>query len=276
MRYTTSLRAVLASMTLALAACGDATSVAPVAPPNDGTANPVRLEDTNWRGAKAQVVSGTGDITAAVNEYRTLLGALNPNLAGEQPGGRREVNWDGVPAQFTNNDLFPGNFFNVNSPRGILFSTNGSGFRISDNGYTDVNPSYAGEFNTFSPLKLFVATGSKTIDVQFVVAGSNTPALVTGFGSVFEDVGRAQSTTIEYFGANGKRLMKVAAPRSSDAKGLSFVGVKFESGIVARVRITVGDTPLSASVTDNVKGKGPKRDLVATDDFIYGEPRASR
>ena len=275
MRYTTSLRAVLASMTLVAAACGDATSVAPVAPPNDGTANPVRLEDTNWR-AKAQVVSATGDITAAVNEYRALLGALNPNLAGEQPGGRREVNWDGVPAQFTNNDLFPGNFFNVNSPRGILFTTNGSGFRISADGYTDVNPSYAGEFNTFSPFKLFVATGSTTIDVQFVVAGSNTPALVTGFGSVFEDVGRAQSTTIEYFGANGKRLMKVAAPRRSDEKGLSFVGVKFESGIVARVRITVGDTPLSASVTDNVKGKGPKRDLVATDDFIYGEPRASR
>jgi len=275
MRYTTSLRAVLASMTLVAAACGDATSVAPVAPPNDGTANPVRLEDTNWR-AKAQVVSATGDITAAVNEYRALLGALNPNLAGEQPGGRREVNWDGVPAQFTNNDLFPGNFFNVNSPRGILFTTNGSGFRISADGYTDVNPSYAGEFNTFSPFKLFVATGSTIIDVQFVVAGSNTPALVTGFGSVFEDVGRAQSTTIEYFGANGKRLMKVAAPRRSDEKGLSFVGVKFESGIVARVRITVGDTPLSASVTDNVKGKGPKRDLVATDDFIYGEPRASR
>ena len=275
MRYTTSLRAVLASMTLVAAACGDATSVAPVAPPNDGTANPVRLEDTNWR-SKAQVVSATGDITAAVNEYRDLLGALNPNLAGEQPGGRREVNWDGVPAQFTNNDLFPGNFFNVNSPRGILFTTNGSGFRISADGYTDVNPSYAGEFNTFSPFKLFVATGSTTIDVQFVVAGSNTPALVTGFGSVFEDVGRAQSTTIEYFGANGKRLMKVAAPRRSDEKGLSFVGVKFESGIVARVRITVGDTPLSPSVTDNVKGKGPKRDLVATDDFIYGEPRASR
>ena len=38
--------------------------------------------------------------------------------------------------------------------------------------------------------------------------------------------------------------------------------------------MTVGDTPLDPSVTDNVKGKGRKRDLVATDDFIYGEPRA--
>ncbi len=60
-------------------------------------------------------------------------------VAGEQPdaqhpGGRREINWDGVPAAFTNNDLFPGNFFNVNSPRGVLFTTDGSGFRISNNG----------------------------------------------------------------------------------------------------------------------------------------------
>ena len=136
-----------------------------------------------------QIVSATGDITAAVNQYRALLGTLNPNVAGEQPGGRREINWDGVPAAFTNNDLFPGNFFNVNSPRGVLFTTPGSAFRISDNGYVDVNADYAGEFNVFSAPKLFAARGSTITDVQFVVAGSNTPALVSGFGSVFADVG---------------------------------------------------------------------------------------
>ena len=118
---------------------------------------------------------GTGDITTAVADYRTLLGTLNPNVLGEQPGGRREINWDGVPAAFTNNDLFPGNFFNVNSPRGVLFTTPGTGFRNTSNGFTDVNAQYAGEFNTFSPTKLFVARGSTIIDVQFVVAGSNRP-----------------------------------------------------------------------------------------------------
>src|SRR6185503_2989208 len=87
-----------------------------------------------------QIVSATGDIAAAVNDYRDLLGTLNPNIAGEQPGGRREINWDGVPAAFTNNDNFPGNFFNVNSPRGVLFTTDGAAFRVSSNGYVDVNP----------------------------------------------------------------------------------------------------------------------------------------
>jgi len=223
-----------------------------------------------------RIVSATGDITAAVTEYRTLLGALNPNVAGEQPGGRREINWDGVPATFTNNDLFPGNFFNVNSPRGVVFTTDGSGFRISSNGYVDVNAAYAGEFNVFSPPKLFVARGSTTTDVQFFVAGSNTPALVTGFGSVFADVGRARSTTIEYFDATGKRVLRVKAPRRSDANGLSFVGAIFDSQIVAHVRITSGDTPVDPDVVDNVKGRGRKHDIVAMDDFIYGEPRAAR
>lgn len=225
--------------------------------------------------APVQIVSATGDITAAVNQYRTLLGALNPNVAGEQPGGRREINWDGVPAAFTNNDLFPGNFFNANSPRGVLFTTPGSAFRISDNGYVDVNAAYAGEFNVFSSPKLFTARGSTVIDVQFVVAGSNTPALVTGFGSVFADVGLATSTTIEYFDAAGNRLaIATAAPRS-DATGLSFVGAVFESRIVARVRITSGNTPIDPNVTDNVS-TGGTRDIVVMDDFIYGEPRAAQ
>jgi hypothetical protein len=221
-----------------------------------------------------QIVSATGDITAGVNQYRALLGTLNPNVAGEQPGGRREINWDGVPAAFTNNDLFPGNFFNVNSPRGVLLTTPGSAFRISDNGYVDVNPNYAGEFNVFSRPKLFTARGSTVIDVQFVVAGSNTPALVSGFGSVFADVGLENSTTIEYFDAAGNRLLIVKAPRRSDAAGLSFVGAVFESRIVARVRITSGNTPIDPTVVDNVSSGGT-RDIVVMDDFIYGEPRAA-
>jgi hypothetical protein len=272
MQQIVSARAVLLGIAVVLAGCGDAAGVATgidrraVAPASRDEASDERPD--------ARIVSATGDITAAVNEYRGLLGSLNPNVVGEQTGGRREINWDGVPAAFTNNDLFPGNFFNVNSPRGVLFTTDGSGFRISNNGYVDVNPNYAGEFNVFSPPKLFVARGSTITDVQFVVAGSNTPARVTGFGSVFGDVGREHSTTIEYFDAQGNRLLTVKAPKGSDDAGLSFVGAVFDSPIVARVRITSGDTPIDATANDNVKGKGPKHDIVVMDDFIYGEPHA--
>jgi hypothetical protein len=232
----------------------------------------------------AQIVRATGDIAAAVAEYRALLGApLNGATAGEQPAGRREINWDGVPAAFTNTDAFPGDFFNARSPRGVLFTTGGTGFRVSDNGFTDVNAQYAGEFNVFSSPRLFVQIGSDAMNVDFVVAGSSTPAHVTGFGVVFADVERPHSTTIEYFDAAGKHLLTVAAPRRSDDQGLSFVGVVFDEPAIARVRINVGNTSIGATSFDNVDvpGKrkhhdahrrGKKHDLVVMDDFLYGEP----
>ena len=278
MQQKTALWAALCSATIILAGCSDA-GTAPTEPQRanvgDLTPSASRNKGKPAKAADVHIVSATGDITSAVNDYRALLGALNPNLPGEQPGGRREINWDGVPATFTNNDLFPGNFFNVNSPRGLVSTTNGSGFRISDNGYVDVNPHYAGEFNAFSPKKLFVARGSTIIDVQFFVAGSTTPALVTGFGSVFEDVGRANSTTIEYFDAQGNKLLKLPVPVLSDAGGQSFAGALFASQIVARVRITVGNTPIGADAFDGVRVNGQKVDIVTTDDFIYGEPRVA-
>jgi hypothetical protein len=222
-----------------------------------------------------QILRATGAITGGVTQYRTLLGALNANTAGEQPAGRREINWDGVPATVTNVDNFPANFFNVNSPRGVLFTTPGSGFRISDNGYTDVRADFTGEFNTFSPAKLFVAVGSTTMDVNFVVAGSNTPALVTGFGTVFGDVNRSGKSTIEFYNAAGTLLLSVPAPVKADAAGLSFAGAVFDSPVVARVRIISGEAALNSTAVDLGKSGG-KLDLVALDDFIYGEPHAIR
>jgi len=238
----------------------------------DGTSQTLKVKDD------AQIVRATGDITDAVKQFRDLLGPLSPNLAGEQGdeknGGRREVNWDGVGTVNTNNEAFPGDFFNTKSPRGILFSTPSGLFRISDQGYKDINPNYENEFNFFSPPRLFVARGSTITDVDFVVAGSNTPATVTGFGSVFADVGRAHSTRIEFYDVNGNRLLTIAAPRRSDSKGLSFAGAVFAKRIVARVRVISGDTPIGPD--DNVHGAGKKHDVVAMDDFIYGEPRAIR
>ena len=278
MQLKTSISVLAVGAALILAACGDNGATITGANKLDNAAarsTPVSYDKTLDTHHHVQIVRASGDISTAVDQYRGLLGALDPNVAGEQPGGRREINWDAVPAAVTNTDAFPANFFNVNSPRGVVFTTDGTGFRISDNGYSDVNPAYVGEFNTFSPKKLFVSRGSTVTDVQFFVAGSNTPATVTGFGSVFADVGRAATTTIEYFDAAGNRLLRVKAPRRSDANGLSFVGAVFASRIVARVRITSGDTPIGADALDDVKGAGQKRDLVVMDDFIYGEPRAN-
>ena len=274
MRKTTGLAAVLFGLANILAACSDNGGVMTSPGGGDAITNvPAASADRKTVEVRDNVtiVRASGDIRDAVEQYRKLLGDLNQNKDGEQPGNRREINWDGAP----DNEDFPGNFFNVNAaPRGVVFTTPGTGFRNNSQKFINVNPAYEGEFNTFSPPKLFVAKGSTIIDVHFFVAKSNTPATVTGFGAVFSDVGRAHSTTIEYFDVNGQSLLKIAAPRRSDANGLSFLGANFDARIVALVRITAGDTPLDANTFDNVKGAGKKFDLVATDDFIFGEPRA--
>jgi len=272
----TTITLLSAMMVAALAAGCSAASDSPSAPQSLVSPEDLALMTTGTsvtRTGNYQVLRTTGNITTGVTQFRTLVGALNPNTAGEQPSGRREINWDGVPAALTNVDTFPANFFNVNSPRGALFTTPGSGFRISNNGYTDLRADFAGEFNTFSPTKLFVSVGSTTMDVSFVVAGSNTPAQVTSFGAVFADVNRSGSSVIQYYDAAGNLLLTASAPAKADSAGVSFVGAVFDSPVVARVRIVAGELPLTATAIDITRAGG-KLDLVVLDDFIYGEPHA--
>ena len=218
-------------------------------------------------------LSATGDITATVNEFRALLGEpSNGGTADEQPAGRREIGWDGAAANpFNNRNDFPADFFNTTVKSGAVFTTPGVGFRNDSLRFGEVNAEYAVEFSAFSPTKIFSPIGSNVMDVLFQVAGRPTPARVTGFGVVFSDVDVDGRTTIEFFSENGTRLAVVAAPRRSDAAGLSFVGARFTDPVVARVRITLGTGSLSANVAD-VSAGGPA-DVVVTDNFIYGEPR---
>ena len=66
---------------------------------------------------RAAAGANPAGIQAAVDQFRTDLGALNPNTAQTFPGGRREINWDGVPDNFSAPNNLPNDFFNVNSPR---------------------------------------------------------------------------------------------------------------------------------------------------------------
>jgi hypothetical protein len=219
-----------------------------------------------------QVVTGSGDVNGAVGEFRALLGdPLNGVTPGTQPAGRREINWDGVPAGFTDTDAFPGDFFNTRSPRGAVFSTPGQAFRVSSTNLADVDPSYGGQFGFFSPQKTFAVTGSNVMTVEFQVPGSSTPAAVRGFGVVFADVDQQGSATIEFFGPAGS-LGRFEAPVRSGDGSLSFLGVAFQDTVVTSVRIVSGRAPLGAGIRD--VSDGGNGDLVVMDDFLYSEPRA--
>ena len=61
-------------------------------------------------------------IQAMVDQFRTDLGGANNGVGGSFTTGRREINWDGVPDAFASPNNLPLDFFNVNSPRGAVFS----------------------------------------------------------------------------------------------------------------------------------------------------------
>jgi hypothetical protein len=274
----------MALLGVTLAACDDKGS-GPATAPNTG--RPARAYDVSdtasvtgailelspaGRRKLVTVVRAAGNITAAVGHYRELLGDPN-NLAapGDQKMGRREINWDGVPLGVTNVDNFPADFFNKNSPRGVVYGTPGTGLRVSDDNFADINPTYANELSFFSPFKTFAPVGSNVTELRFFVAGSATPALTTGFGAVFSDVDRLRSAVIEYLDAQGQTLLVAAAPPGPPHGGVSFLGAIFRSPVVARVRIISGTAAVGAGI-DDVSSAGAA-DVVSLDDFLYGEPR---
>lgn len=228
--------------------------------------------------AQASVFTAACDITGTFRDFQTALGSLNPNVVGEQNGGRREVNWDAVPPAFTNTLTFPGDFFNQNfSPRarGVVFSTDGTGLSVSDNDFRFINAAYDAQFNSFSPIRTFSAIGSPESRVDFFVAGTQTPAVSTGFGVVFSDVDELGSASIKLLGVNGNSLGVYQAPPCPE--GFSFVGVQFPTPLVAAIDIQSGHGPLGPDAADvSDRDHGPARDLVIMDDFVYGEPRAIR
>lgn len=250
--------------------------------------------------AAAQVVfSSAGqnadDIQATVDAFRASLGALNAGPStGSGPDGRREVNWDGVPDAFASGgaNAFPGDFFNLatGNPagrvRGIEFATSGT-FEVSADSDSDGdgNPGPVAtlfgnrhdqnprQFAAFSAERIFGLNGTNQLDVTFSVPGTpDAAALVRGFGVAFTDVEVADVTKLEFFDANDILLSAQSAPAfplngaPDTQKSFSFVGVTFDDPLVAKVRVTSGSLDLSWATF------GPGDDLVAMDDFIYGEP----
>ncbi len=224
------------------------------------------------------VVTGTGDISNAVERYRALLGQDNGGAPAAHASGRREINWDKVPDEQAAPSFLPGDFFNAKAApraRGALLSTPGKGVMASASStnaaktpmyFGNVNASYTKRFKTFSRERLFSPIDSNVVDLTFRVPGTDTPALVRGFGAVYTDVG-TEHTAFEYFGADGHSLGKYAVPIAD--RGLSFLGVAFDEPVVARVRIEYGTVALGPD-------DDAQHDVAVMDDFIYGEPQAAQ
>jgi hypothetical protein len=229
-------------------------------------------------------------IQATVDQFRTDLGALNPNTTSTFATGRREINWDGVPDAFSAPNFFPSNFFNSNSPRGVIFgspaSNSGndtSNFIVSANAasgtavrFGNIDASYSSIFQTFSAERLFTVRStndnSTVLSIQFFIPGTSIPAGVSGFGAVFCDVDSNINAIMRVYGVDG-RLATVPISVTAANNGLSFLGVSFNAGEkIARVEILSGNKPMVSGNVDGTNGV----DVIAMDDFIYGEPHATQ
>jgi uncharacterized protein (TIGR03382 family) len=229
-------------------------------------------------------------IQSTVDDFRakvSLGGANNGVGGGLFTTGRREINWDaGALDAFAFPNNMPPDFFLKNSKRGALFSTpDGEGFYVSKRNandpndpllrFGDQNATYNSEFGAFSQQRLFTVDGGIITDVTFRVPTlENVKATVNGFGAVFTDVDSDASTFMEFFDEGGNLLLSQGVSSATVSKaGMSFLGVVFDDARVARVRIHAGNIAPSEFVNDgDLISAGFTADVVAMDDFIYGEP----
>lgn len=213
-------------------------------------------------------------IQATVDSFRTALGGANNGVGGSFATGRREINWDGVPNASASPNNLAGNFFNVNSPRGVLLSTPGTGLQVSANAasgmpvrFGNLNAVYTADTQTFSVERLFTALDSNTVQIDFVVPGTNTPTSVAGFGAVFTDVELNGGTKYTVFYGDGSSGGQFAVPNGASG-GLSFLGL---TEPLRYSKIIIQSGTAIPGVTENLTANS---DIVFMDDFIYGEPLA--
>ena len=221
-------------------------------------------------------------IQSAVDLFRADLGGADNGVGGAFLSGRREIDWDDVPDTSAEPNPLLYDFFNTNSPRGVKFGSlaNIGGnhqFRVSARAgnptstlvrFGNIDPSYSIIFQTFSAERMFAPRFSNSVDIFFYVPGTSIPATVAGFGAVFADVD-SSNTFIEYYGVDGKKLSGSSLNVASN--GLTFLGTSFTAGErVARVQMRLGNANLQAGNVDGTNSV----DVVALDDFVYGEPQA--
>jgi hypothetical protein len=244
--------------------------------------------------ASPVIVQGAGANPAAiqplVDQFRTALGGVNNGVGGSFLTGRREINWDGVPDSSAEPNFLAPDFFNTNSARGLVMNTleieTGGGlndFRVSASSasgvglrFNNIDASYDETFQAFSGQRIFAIRSAHVMEVTFYIPGTKIPATVNGFGAVFLDVDTSSGSggrpaLIRCYTADNSQITSFTVNPTSN--GLSFGGVYLNNANdkrIARCVLQMGNAFLAAGNIDNP----PDVDVIAMDDFIYGERRA--
>ena len=227
-------------------------------------------KEENESESQVVVYKAAGVIQSKLDEFRAALGTLNTTPGAT--GGRREINWEGVPDNLLNKPLEK-NFFNVTevgaSPaqqRGLVYD-NGA-IEVSATAFAHINSQSAAEFSAFSGTKTFANVSALEWPIGFEVAGQSTPASVSAFGIVVSDVDVEGSLTLEFF-ADNKSLGTFSPPAREVGSSFSFLGVRFINSRITKVVVRHQGILLSG---EKDISQGGTKDLVVFDDVIYSEP----
>jgi hypothetical protein len=232
--------------------------------------------------------AGTANATAQFAAYKTAIGGVDNGGAGPQSTGFRTINWDGVGLGATDG-VFTNEVITANHTVGIplnRFQQRGMFFNdiyaVTDTSFTTENPGLQPptQFPPFSDGKIFAMFNDNTIDFQFVQPSGPTTspkaAATRGFGAIFLDVEKDNTTSIQYF--HNDTLLGTFFVPSTTSTQPSFLGVLFDNPVVTSVTMTLGDGVLFSFDGTTVTPGQPDlsisgtTDQVATDDFVYPEP----
>ncbi|MEM7538173.1 MAG: hypothetical protein AAF639_38750 [Chloroflexota bacterium] len=222
-------------------------------------------------------------IRGEVEEFRDAIGVLNAPNPINHLDGRRQINWDAAPDAVSAPNTFAGDFFNFNAfprARGIAFETTGTEFQLSATEasgvgieFDNIDATYSSQFNTYSAERLFAPIGANTVDVYFFSpSDQTTPALVDSFGAIFTDVDKSETTKIDFYDVNDTLVHTIYANAVPGSETLSLAAAHFSQPCVRWVRITAGNIGLGAGINE-ANNDIYDYDVVAMDDFIYGEPQ---
>jgi len=235
--------------------------------------------------AAAQVITGVGgnntsviggSANAARLAFESAIGGINNGTSPPAASGFRTVTWDGVPDSLSSPHLLAPDYYNTAGNRhGVQLIAPGAGVQVSQSGnngtianFGNINATYATNFNSFSPLKVFAPSGTNLIVIYFYRVGTTERASVRGFGAIFNDVEIANVSSIHYYGLDGADLGNYFVSTGTNAEA-EFLGVLFapKDPPVGHVVITLGDAALDPGTND-----GGFFDLVVLDDIVFSEP----
>jgi hypothetical protein len=182
----------------------------------------------------------------------------------------RDVTWDDVPDNLADPNYLPwdgvtsqGIWFSDPGFRQFLVSATAASGRAPEFGAYDAG--FPAELQPYSGERLFTRADLNTFDLNFVVPGSHRAAATRGFGIVFADVDNPNLAEVRLIGLDGSLLDTLTAQPLD--KGLSFVGATYPTASIARVTVHQG------GLVTGRRGEDQGGDVVAMDDFLYGEPQ---